>query len=62
MYELIKVRPATIKTSPKGRHYIKADRRIYLQSLSHYTSLEDAKTYIFNEDLTKVKRIENLVY
>lgn len=52
---------ATIKTSPKGRHYIKAGERVYLESLNNHSSLEDGKTYIFNKDKTKVKRLLNWI-
>ena len=52
---------ATIKTSAKGRHYIKAGERIYLETLQNHSSLTDGKTYIFNKDKTKVKRLLNWI-
>lgn len=61
MYNYIKVKPATIKATPKGRHYIKADRRIYIPSLNNFSSLKDGTTYIFNDTGTKVKRIKNYI-
>lgn len=62
MYNYIKVKPATIKATPKSlKKYIKAGQRIYLESLSNYTSLKDGTTYIFNDDKTQVKRIKNYI-
>jgi hypothetical protein len=61
MYELIRVRPATIKRANKKGAYINANGRKYLEALNHYTSLRDGTTYIFNEQKTKVKRITNYI-
>lgn len=62
MFEFIQVKPATIKATPKSlKRYIKAGQRIYLESLSNYTSLKDGTTYIFNDTGTKVKRIKNYI-
>lgn len=61
MFEAITAKSATIKTSPKGRHYIKAGERIYLETLNNHSSLTDGKTYIFNKDKTKVKRLLNFI-
>lgn len=61
MFDAITGKSATIKTSPKGRHYIKAGERIYLESLNNHSSLNDGKTYIFNKDKTKVKRLLNWI-
>lgn len=61
MFDAITAKPATIKTSPKGRHYIKAGTRVYLEALNNHSSLEDGKTYIFNKDKTKVKRLLNWI-
>jgi len=60
-FNAITAKPATIKTSAKGRHYIKAGERIYLETLQNHSSLEDGKTYIFNRDKTKVKRLLNWI-
>jgi len=61
MFDAITGKSATIKTSAKGRHYIKAGKRIYLETLQNHSSLEDGKTYIFNKDKTKVKRLLNWI-
>jgi hypothetical protein len=61
MFDAITAKSATIKTSPKGKHYIKAGERIYLETLCNFSSLEDGKTYIFNRDKTKVKRLLNWI-
>lgn len=61
MFELIQVKPARIQATPKGRHYIKANSRVYIPSLDSFTSLSDGTTYIFNDDRTQVKRIKNYI-
>jgi hypothetical protein len=61
MFEAIATKAATIKTTPKGRHYIKAGERVYLETLHNHSSLTDGKTYIFNRERTKVKRLLNWI-
>ena len=60
-FEHLTTKAAKVQTSPKGRHYIKAGSRVYLPTLNNYSSLRDGKTYIFNEDKTKVKRLLNWI-
>jgi len=60
-FHAITAKAAKVQTSPKGRHYIKAGTRIYLESLCNFSSLEDGKTYIFSRDKKKVKRLLNWV-
>lgn len=61
MFEAITGKSARVQTSAKGRHYIKAGERIYLETLNNHSSLTDGKTYIFNKDKTKVKRLLNFI-
>ena len=60
-FEHLTTKAAKVQTSPKGRHYIKAGSRVYLPTLNNYSSLTDGKTYIFNKDKTKVKRLLNWI-
>jgi len=60
-FNVITAKAATIKTTPKGRHYIKAGERVYLETLNNHSSLTDGKTYIFNRERTKVKRLLNWI-
>jgi hypothetical protein len=61
MFEALTTKAAKVQTSPKGRHYIKAGSRVYLPTLNNYSSLTDGKTYIFNKDKSKVKRLLNWI-
>ena len=61
MFELIRVRPATIKRAKRNGQYINANGRKYLDSLDHYTSLSDGLTHYFNEHKTQVKRVLNYI-
>ena len=61
MFEFIKVRPATIKRAKRQGQYINANGRKYLDSLDHYTSLENGTTHYFNEHKTQVKRVLNYI-
>lgn len=61
MFDAITGKSARVQTSAKGRHYIKAGERIYLETLDNHSSLTDGKTYIFNKDKTKVKRLLNWI-
>ena len=47
--------------SPKGRLFIKAGSRIYLESLSDYSCLETGLTYVFGNNGKYVKRISNYI-
>jgi len=60
-FNAVTAKSARVQTSPKGRHYIKAGKRVYLETLCNFSSLEDGKTYIFNKDRTKVKRLLNWI-
>ena len=60
-FEYLTTKAAKVQTSPKGRHYIKAGSRVYLPTLNNHSSLTDGKTYIFNEDKSKVKRLLNWI-
>ena len=61
MFEALTNKASKVKTSAKGKHYIKAYTRVYLPTLNNYSSLEDGKTYIFSKDKTKVKRLLNWI-
>jgi len=61
MFELIRVRPATVKRANRKGQYINANGRKYLQSLDDYTSLCDGLTHYFNEHKTQVKRVLNYI-
>lgn len=60
-FEALTTKAAKVQTSPKGKHYIKAGARVYLPTLNNYSSLTDGKTYIFNKDKSKVKRLLNWI-
>jgi len=60
-FEHLTTKAAKVQTSPKGRHYIKAGARVYLPTLNNHSSLTDGKTYIFNKDKSKVKRLLNWI-
>ena len=61
MFEALTNKASKVQNSPKGKHYIKANARVYLSTLDNHSSLEDGKTYIFSKDKTKVKRLLNWI-
>ena len=60
-FEHIHVKSAKVMISPKGRLFIKAGSRIYLESVSDYSCLETGLTYVFGNNGKYVKRISNYI-